>query len=353
MKHQVVISFDTTGSMASCIFRVRSVVEQTITRLLSNDPELELAIIAHGDYCDESTTYLLKSINFTKKKQDLINFIKNTGSTHGGDFPEAYEYVLHNIRTELLWNPEATKTVIMIGDAKPHTPSFAGNLLNIDWEDELKLYKLKNIRIYSVFCGNSVSSKPFWEKLAFETSGYFIQLNQFNAIVDFLIAISLKATGNQNELENFQEEILDRRSMSRNHRELFSTLTPTAELPPYEEAILIPCDPTRFQMLEVTEDMSIKEFVLNSGATFKKGKGFYEFTKREEISLKKEIVLVDKETMDMFTGKDARILSNIPDHIPKQKIKPPPIDKWIMFIQSTSMNRKLIGGTRFLYENSS
>ena len=38
--------------------------------------------------------------------------------------------------------------------------------------------------------------------------------------------------------------------------------------------------------------MSIKDFVLMNSLVFKTGQGFYEFTKPENISDKKEVVLV-------------------------------------------------------------
>ena len=42
---------------------------------------------------------------------------------------------------------------------------------------------------------------------------------------------------------------------------------------------------------------------MNNSLLFKAGRGFYEFTKPEIISHKKEVVLIEKETGDMFTGK--------------------------------------------------
>lgn len=32
------------------------------------------------------------------------------------------------------------------------------------------------------------------------------------------------------------------------------------------------------------------------------------------------------------------------------RIRPAALDKYAVFVQSTSVNRKLVGGTRFLYE---
>ena len=75
---------------------------------------------------------------------------------------------------------------------------------------------------------------------------------------------------------------------------------------------LVPVDPTRFQMLHVDSNTDIKSFVENTGARFKKGMGFYELTKSETIQENKEVVLRDKVSGDMFTGKDARGLIGIP-----------------------------------------
>ena len=67
----------------------------------------------------------------------------------------------------------------------------------------------------------------------------------------------------------------------------------------------MPVDPSRFQVLHVEAKCSIKEFVLENSLIFKTGRGFYEFTKPEIVSHKKEVVLVDRATGDMFTGREA------------------------------------------------
>ncbi|KAJ3265942.1 hypothetical protein HK104_006201, partial [Borealophlyctis nickersoniae] len=59
---------------------------------------------------------------------------------------------------------------------------------------------------------------------------------------------------------------------------------------------------------------------------------------------------MDKSTGDMYTGDEARELAGTPEHTKGQKVRPPDSAKWLMFIQSTSVNRKLVGGTKFLYE---
>lgn len=60
---------------------------------------------------------------------------------------------------------------------------------------------------------------------------------------------------------------------------------------------MTPVNPGRFQVLDVDQRQDIKTFVQKNGLIFKAGRGFYEFTKAEKISDKKEVVLVDKVSM--------------------------------------------------------
>ena len=53
-------------------------------------------------------------------------------------------------------------------------------------------------------------------------------------------------------------------------------------------------NPGRFQVLDVDERCDIRTFVQRNGLIFRPGRGFYEFTKPEKVSDKKEVVLVDK-----------------------------------------------------------
>ena len=56
----VAFSFDTTGSMYACLGEVRRKLQETITRLKRDIPGIRLATIAHGDYCDASSSYVTK-----------------------------------------------------------------------------------------------------------------------------------------------------------------------------------------------------------------------------------------------------------------------------------------------------
>jgi len=103
----------------------------------------------------------------------------------------------------------------------------------------------------------------------------------------------------------------------------------------------------RFKILKVPKKCTIKQFVLSNNLEFKVGRGFYEFTKPEIISHKKEVVLVDKESGDFFTGRDAARMIKAGSGI---RIPPTTFTKWRVFVQSTSYGRNLMAGTSFLYE---
>jgi hypothetical protein len=116
---------------------------------------------------------------------------------------------------------------------------------------------------------------------------------------------------------------------------------------------LEPVPPGRFQRLHVQDPITIKDFVLAAGAIFKPGQGFYEITKPEEVSAKKEIILENVATADMFTGVAARQMLHLPVDGPPERLSPGEVPVgYRAYIQSTSNNRKLMGGTKFLYQVS-
>jgi len=103
----------------------------------------------------------------------------------------------------------------------------------------------------------------------------------------------------------------------------------------------------RFRILHVPKKCTIKQFVLSNSLEFKCGRGFYEFTKPEIVSHKKEVVVVEKSSGEMFTGKDACRLIGAGSGM---RIPPTIFETWQVFVQSTSYGRNLMGGTDFLYE---
>ena len=106
----------------------------------------------------------------------------------------------------------------------------------------------------------------------------------------------------------------------------------------------------RFGTFDVDRDMPIRVFCAEKNVEFAKGRYFYELTKRELVQGTKEVILVRKSDRAVFTGPRARRLLGLPLDDEDVQIHPRDILKYIPFIQSTSYNRKLIGGTQILFE---
>ena len=152
---QVVFSFDTTGSMSRALKEVRGRLSDMLQRLQTDIPAVTTAVVAHGDYCDEGSTYITKHVDFTNNLPQLVNFVNDVQETFGGDEPEAYEVMLRLVRTQLTWTPGSQRVLVVIGDAFPHAVDEAQNKDKIDWRQEtLGLHDMVSVVITS---GSSLS----------------------------------------------------------------------------------------------------------------------------------------------------------------------------------------------------
>ncbi|NES78928.1 MULTISPECIES: vWA domain-containing protein [unclassified Okeania] len=342
---EVVFSFDTTGSMYPCLTQVRRKIQNTVTRLMLEIPGIRIGIIAHGDYCDRHSTYVTKRLELSQNIDAICNFVERVGKTGGGDAPECYELVLHQAQS-FAWTRKATKSLVLIGDDIPHPPS--QNPQKLNWREEVNKLSDMGIIIYGVQALNRRHATMFYQELAEKSGGFHIKLDQFAYINDLFLAVCYQQSSDE-ELQNYEQEIVDMGRMNRVLNQIFNTMLNREETSVYESAYLRVVTPGRFQVLEVDENKPIKNFVLENGLTFNKGRGFYEFTKTETIQRKKEIILMVRATGDLFQGEAAREILDLP-HGTTVRIKPNNLEKYVVFVQSTSVNRKLIGGTRFLYE---
>jgi hypothetical protein len=354
----VVFSFDTTGSMYPCISEVRRKLSDIVDELFSNIPNLQIGLIAHGDYCDEKTTYLMKMQDFSTDKKDLLAFINNVEETGGGgNGGEAYEYVLQQSQ-KMSWRDNSTRSIVLIGDEPVHEINHCNNK-NIEWRDECtKLAELK-INVYTVQCldwGNPKAQR-FYKEVAKRTNGYWLRLEQFSYIKNILMAVCYRQL-EYGAAEKYEKTLNETEfGLSKNMQEIFDVILDrdpavnNIKLSSSSKQIksdIIPCNGAKFQVFTVDKKCSIKEFVQEMNLTFKVGKGFYEFTKPEIISDKKEIVLMDRKTGELFEGEKTREIANIAHS--EKKIKPSDIPNYRVFIQSSSYNRVLIENTGFLYE---
>lgn len=94
----MIIAFDTTGSMSSYIKNVKQYVHDLIPTLFSDNPNLRLGIVAFGDYCDKNVDgsfgNAYQCLPLCNNVDAISKFVKNAKNTYGGDHPEFYELVI-------------------------------------------------------------------------------------------------------------------------------------------------------------------------------------------------------------------------------------------------------------------
>ncbi|AOW87352.1 MULTISPECIES: vWA domain-containing protein [Streptomyces] len=132
----------------------------------------------------------------------------------------------------------------------------------------------------------------------------------------------------------------------RGSRAVFSTGADAVNKDTIKAAGLKPVDSTKYQLVPVTRDAAIRDWVVESGHTYRTGGAYYQLSKSEKVQPKKQISVLEKKTDRIYTGPEARALLGLPDV--EVRIKPDHNDEFTIFVQSTSVNRKLVPNTRLL-----
>lgn len=347
----VLFTLDTTGSMRPARHQARQNIKEITSFLFGQVPNLRMGIITHGDYCDGDR--LVNILDFTNDEKRVKRFLEDAPDTSGGDSDEAYEYVFNQAR-KLEWTAGKQKAIVMIADANPHEKGSmsAGHRVTLDWRNELDLLVEAGVKVFPVQALSHYGSATFYKEIAQRSATPHLKLDQFTDVPDLLVATAMQTAG---KLDEFEEFLARRGGVSRGTREIVANLAGRAHKVEKGEATrsgLFPVEPSRFQILDVPHDVSIKDFVLDNGLTFNIGRGFYEFKVPVKVQDYKEVIVQDKRTEEMFSGDSARKLLGIPTgSYGTVRVRPDVFqDKYRGFIQSTSANRKLLGDTKFLYE---
>ncbi len=360
----VVISFDSTGSMFPALTEVRRKVTEFATQLFNDIPDLRIGIIAHGDYDDHP--YDVTTLPLTTNLREITQFVNRVQTTHGfGNGGEAYGLAMKTAR-EFNWTSDK-RVFIMLGDENVHERGTRVSgynrrpmVVTEDWREEAVHMVQSGITMYMVKCLNNSESRRFHAELPQLIGTPLLHLHQFNNVTELLYAIAYKTVDNE-RLSEYGESLETAGRLNVNLAALIDSLLNEAKFATNVQtryAIhannkaalgLIPVEPTRFQVLHVDTRIPIKTFVEDNGIPYKVGRGFYKLTKREEIQENKEVILVH-ESGDMFTGAEARNLIGLPFGM-RDNRSPYNVPRgYTAYVQSTSVNRALMPGTTFLYE---
>lgn len=128
----------------------------------------------------------------------------------------------------------------------------------------------------------------------------------------------------------------------RGSKNLFSLATPSIQA---VASTLTSLHFGQYRLLDVDVTGRIDEFVeRNLRRPYRLGEAYYQLMKPEMIQANKEVAIFAKS--NVYIGKEARKLLGLPDF--NVKVRPSDFPEYQIFVQSTSVNRKLIEGTRLL-----
>lgn len=171
----MVIAFDTTGSMSAYINAVKTHVKELVPKLFSTNPDLRIGIVAFGDYCDmpNKNTFgkAYQVLDLTNDEKKIIDFVRKAQRTSGGDGDEFYELVIKKITEETSWREDSTKAVLLIADAAPHRVGYSYRDIvqnsQIDWREEARKAALKGIKFDTL----TIDRTEWYKELSSMTNG--------------------------------------------------------------------------------------------------------------------------------------------------------------------------------------
>lgn len=207
-KLDMIIAFDTTGSMAQYIGAVRKEVSELIPQLFKDNEDLRLGIVAFGDYCDMNNAQdfgnAYQCITPTANENELIKFVLNSKDTSGGDGPEFYELVIKKIVEETQWREGSTRSILLIADAIPHEVGYSyGDIVcgnQIDWRVEARKAADMKIKIDTV----TITGEQWFKELSAMTNGVSVPFHTGYKTAELLRA-SVSARGSMKSRAMFDE----------------------------------------------------------------------------------------------------------------------------------------------------
>jgi len=104
------------------------------------------------------------------------------------------------------------------------------------------------------------------------------------------------------------------------------------------------------QFIQASETCQIRDAILNAGLEWIKGAAFYALIKTEKkVQPYKMVALRVKTSGKVYSGQQAREMLGIGQAMGTVRLVPGDHGKFDVFIQSTSVNRKIPAGTEVLY----
>jgi hypothetical protein len=195
---QVVLMFDITVSMFHYFDEVRKKLQEIILAVKKEISRSQFAVFAYRNHGDEEKhDQIYYASPLTAHPEEVFRFIQGIKRGGGGEDALTCMEDCFQEANKLAWNNSAKKAVVVIGDMPPHgvLDSVKKCYNGINYAEEIAQFKKKEIRIYSVFCGEKQRVRDFYQSIAKETGGRYLEIAEISSIADLLVGICMKETG--------------------------------------------------------------------------------------------------------------------------------------------------------------
>ena len=112
----IVITFDSTGSMQGEIDQVKNQIGRIGSVLFKLIPKTRISICTYRDTGD---TYIVKGLPLTDNLDEVVLYLEQVTAAGGGDKPEAVDHGLDWSINKNKFRRQARKVILLFGDAPP------------------------------------------------------------------------------------------------------------------------------------------------------------------------------------------------------------------------------------------
>jgi hypothetical protein len=113
----IVITFDSTGSMGGEIREVKEQIKRIGGTLLKMVPKARISICTYRDNGDD---FVVQGLPLTSEITEIDSYLAGISADGGGDEPEAVQEGLRWAVSKNQFRPNARKMLLLFGDAPPH-----------------------------------------------------------------------------------------------------------------------------------------------------------------------------------------------------------------------------------------
>jgi hypothetical protein len=177
-KVEVVFVLDTTGSMSGMIRGAKQKIWAMANHIASAQPTPEVKIGLVG-YRDIGDAYVTKRYPLSTDLDEVFEHLMAFRADGGGDTPEHVNKALYEAVNKMQWSDGAMKMVFLVGDAPPHTDYNDGYDAKTIARDAGK----KEIRIYTIRCGEDPETEVAWKEIAKMGHGTYATIEQSGGVV--------------------------------------------------------------------------------------------------------------------------------------------------------------------------